>query len=120
MSERDMREIYISWLQRSASRSNSDEKLCEYAWEVARKAAKMLRERYGVSRIRVFGSLAHEGNFYPDSDIDLAVEGLKPVDYWEALTSVLFLDKKIPVEIVDLSTCSSQIRDVVEREGIEV
>ncbi len=44
----------------------------EQAWEVAYRAARLLRERFGATRVVVFGSLAHRAWFRPWSDIDLA------------------------------------------------
>jgi tRNA nucleotidyltransferase (CCA-adding enzyme) len=49
-----------------------------------REAAAALKARFGVRRVVLFGSLAHEAWFVPDSDVDLAVEGLGGGDYWEA------------------------------------
>jgi hypothetical protein len=50
----------------------------------------------------------------------LAVEGLKPDDYWEAVTSILFLDDRVPVELVDRTMCCPEIWEVVEREGVDL
>ena len=33
------------------------------AWEIARQAAKVLREQYHAERVAVFGSLLHESRF---------------------------------------------------------
>lgn len=44
-----------------------------------RKAAVVLKSRFAVRRVVVFGSLAHAAWFVPDSDVDLAVEGLAPI-----------------------------------------
>lgn len=118
--DKDMKEVYVSWLRQSISHSHDCEELYKHAWEVAQKAADLLRNRYGVSRIRVFGSLVHKDNFHPGSDIDLAVEGLKSSDYWKALSSVLFLDDKLTVEIVDRAICRPELWEVVEREGIDL
>lgn len=120
MSKEDRRQIYIQWLRRAASNSVVDEESYEHAWEVAKEAAQLLRDRYGVTRVRAFGSLVHKERLHPGSDVDLAVEGLKPADYWEAVTSVLFLDDRIPVEIVDQATCRPEIWEVVEREGVDL
>lgn len=46
--------------------------------------AVMLRETFGATRVILFGSLATE-RFSARSDIDLAVEGLAPADYFPAL-----------------------------------
>ena len=51
----------------------------------ARRIARSLRERFG-GRVKVFlfGSLTDPDRFAHDSDIDLAVEGLSPTEYWDA------------------------------------
>jgi predicted nucleotidyltransferase len=49
-----------------------------------RQAADALKVRFGVRRVVLFGSLAHEAWFVPDSDVDLAVTGLRTEDYWRA------------------------------------
>jgi tRNA nucleotidyltransferase (CCA-adding enzyme) len=41
-----------------------------------REAAEALKARFGARRVVLFGSLAHAAWFVPDSDVDLAVEGL--------------------------------------------
>jgi predicted nucleotidyltransferase len=117
----DRQDVYIRWLRRRAfSPAVKNKKLYARAWEVARATAKLLKERYGVDRVRVFGSLVHAGRFHSGSDIDLAVEGLKSVDYWEAMTSVLFFDNQIPVELVEKTECRPEIWEVVEREGVDL
>ncbi len=120
MSEEGKELTYIRWLRNNTSRRSTSPVLYEHAWEAARKAAHILKERYGVDRVRVFGSLIRENMFHPGSDIDLAVEGLKPVDYWEALTSVMFLDDQLSIEVVDPATCRPEIWSVVEQEGIDL
>ncbi len=120
MLQREKQQTYIRWLQQNTGSSKVSHEFYEHAWETARKASQLLKEQYGVQRVRVFGSLVHEEAFHPGSDIDLAVEGLKPSDYWEALTSVMFLDDQVSVEMVDQATCRSEIWAAVEREGIEV
>jgi len=44
---------------------------------------ELLVGRYGVTRVWLFGSLL-EGVLHERSDIDVAVEGLAPVQYWDA------------------------------------
>jgi predicted nucleotidyltransferase len=59
------------------------------AWEVARAAAALLKSRYKASRVIVFGSLIQPDRFHLWSDVDLAVWGLSPTDYFEAVARVL-------------------------------
>jgi len=47
----------------------------------------LLVDEFSASRIILFGSLA-KGNFAPESDIDLAVEGLARESYFAALAAV--------------------------------
>lgn len=92
----------------------------QQAWRVARQAAKLLREEYGAHKVVVFGSLAHEDWFTPWSDIDLAAWGIPPERFYGAVAAVTGLSSAFQVDLVDLDTCRSSLRDVVEREGIEL
>lgn len=120
MSEEIKEQTYIRWLRHNTGRQEVSKELYEHAWEVARRTAQLLRDRYDVVRVRAFGSLVHEERFHPGSDIDLAVEGLSPSDYWKALADVLFIDDQVLVELVDRDTCRQDIWRVVEQEGIDL
>lgn len=116
------RDQHIEWLRRSSVRpdSQANDDQIAHAWDVARQAARLLRQKYDVTRVRVFGSVVHTSRFHPDSDVDLAVEGLSTPDYWDALADVLFLDAKVAVDLVDPDTCPSNIWERVEREGVDL
>ena len=119
--EQATRKQHIEWLRRSSTRHRPilDDRMA-HAWRVARRAAQLLREKYGVNRVRVFGSLLYADQFHARSDIDLAVEGLAVQDYWDALADVLFLDDEITIDLVDPSTCLPAVWMHVEREGVDV
>ncbi|MBN1992885.1 MAG: nucleotidyltransferase domain-containing protein [Anaerolineae bacterium] len=91
-----------------------------YAWQLTRRAAQLLREKYQVKRVRVFGSLLYAEQFHAKSDVDLAVEGLAVHNYWDALADVLFLDDEIMIDLVDPATCPPPVWLQVEREGVDV
>lgn len=40
--------------------------------------------------------------------------------YWETLTSVMFLDDNILVEMVDKEACRPEIWESIEREGVDL
>ena len=116
-----VREQHIEWLRRSSARRRPlPEARFARTWQVAGQAAQLLRERYGVSRVRIFGSLLHPNHFHAGSDIDLAVEGLTVRDYWDALADVLFLDDEVVVDLVDPDTCPPAVWEAVEREGVDL
>lgn len=114
-------EQHIQWLRQAAAapRPILSERI-DRAWGVVHRAAQLLRQRYGVTRVRVFGSLLHPSQFHAESDVDLAVEGLAVDDYWDALADVLFLDKQITVDLVDPDLCPPAIWEIVEREGVDL
>jgi predicted nucleotidyltransferase len=85
-----------------------------------RRAAALLHSRFKVRRVVLFGSLAHASWFRPDSDVDLAVEGIPAGDYWEAWREVERTIRDRPVDLVDLETASESLRRSIARYGIEL
>lgn len=69
-------------------RRDHERKLCRaaaaQATADAHRIAALLQERYGVSRVLLFGSLAR-GRFTQESDIDLAVAGLPEAAFFTAM-----------------------------------
>ena len=46
------------------------------AMEISREAARILKKKYGATRVALFGSLARSSMFATTSDIDLYAEGV--------------------------------------------
>jgi len=90
------------------------------AWELARRAAALLRERFGATRTMAFGSLVHKGCFTPWSDVDIAAWGIRPEDTFRAIGAVMDIDVEIEVNLVDVETCSASLLATIEREGVEL
>ena len=75
------------WRSRQAKRIAQVKVWEDAAWLQVKKVACLLRDRFGASRIIVFGSLVRD-RFGEDSDIDIAVEGMASADFFEALAAV--------------------------------
>jgi len=90
------------------------------AWDVARTAADLLRERFGANRVVVFGSLAHNEWFTHWSDIDLAASGISPDAFFRAVAAVTGLSTEFKVDLVDPQDCRPALRRAIEREGVAV
>jgi predicted nucleotidyltransferase len=90
------------------------------AWELARTAADMLRERFGANGVVVFGSLAHDEWFTRWSDIDLAAWGIPPDVFFRAVAAVTGLSAEFRIDLVDPRDCRPALRQVIEREGVPV
>lgn len=87
------------------------------AWVVARRLADLLRSKYRPSRILVFGSMVHPDCFGPESDIDLAVEGIGWPDYLRAWNEVEALSPDFKIDLIDLGIVSERMRNRIEAEG---
>jgi predicted nucleotidyltransferase len=63
------------------------------------QAAAMLKAA-GAETVYLFGSIV-EGSFRPDSDIDLAVTGLPPAKFFQAMGQTMIILPR-PLDLVDL------------------
>jgi uncharacterized protein len=90
------------------------------AWQVARKAAKLLREEYQATKVVVFGSLLSESRFTAWSDVDIAAWGIAPDKTFRAIGAVMDLDPSIEINLVDVNTCSPALLQSIEAEGVDV
>lgn len=83
-----------------------------------KEAADELKKRFSVRRVVLFGSLAHSAWYVPDSDVDLAVEGLDPGSYWKAWGLVEELIATHPVDLIDIETAGESLKQAIERDGV--
>jgi predicted nucleotidyltransferase len=90
------------------------------AWQLARKAAALLRERYHAQRVVAFGSLANGQIFNAWSDVDIAAWGIAPENTFKAIADVLWLSTEIQVNLVDVNTCSDNLLRRIEHDGVDV
>ena len=89
---------------------------------VARFVAGMLKSRYGATRVVAFGSLARGTGFTLWSDVDLAVWGLAPEDYYSAAGEAMDigLEEGTKVDIVDPRDCGPLFLADIKKEGVEL
>ncbi|MBI1925704.1 nucleotidyltransferase domain-containing protein [Candidatus Poribacteria bacterium] len=85
-----------------------------------REAAAVLKARFGPRRVILFGSLAHAAWFTPDSDVDVAVEGLEGDAYWEAWRLLEEMIGVRPVDLVELETAGASLQRAIRRHGVEL
>ena len=85
-----------------------------------REAAEALKTRFGARRVVLFGSLAHAAWFVPDSDVDLAVEGLRGQAYWEGWRLVEEIIGDRPVDLIEIEMVGESLRKAIERYGVEL
>jgi len=84
---------------------------------VAGRIARDLGARYGARKVILFGSLARgdQGALF---DIDLAVKGISPARFFEAVAFVTGQSRKWKIDLVDVDDCAGSLRDMIEKEGV--
>jgi predicted nucleotidyltransferase len=92
----------------------------EHAWQLARQAAALLKEVYGVQRVVAFGSLVHSGRFSRWSDVDLAAWGLTAANWLRAIAAVHDLSGEVELNLVDVTCCSPELLAAIEQEGVSL
>ena len=85
-----------------------------------RDASVALKSRFGARRVILFGSLAHAAWFMPDSDVDLAVEGLTGNDYWKAWRMVEEIIGDRPVDLIEIETAGESLLRAIQRYGVDL
>lgn len=90
------------------------------AWELAKKAAILLKKSFGAKKVVVFGSLAKRSWFTRWSDVDLAAWGVPNDKFYAAVGAVTGLTTDFKVDLVDAGVCGDPLRKAIEVDGIEI
>jgi len=90
------------------------------ALEISREAARILKKKYGATRVALFGSLARGSLFTSTSDIDLYAEGVPGTLFFEAEAEIEEIAKGFRVDLVETTECSPQLIREIEDEGIDL
>jgi predicted nucleotidyltransferase len=77
---------------------------------------KELAEKYSLTKVLLFGSAARQDSGY--RDIDLAVEGIRPQDFFR-FYGELMSRLSVPVDLLDLSH-PRRFSKMISREGISL
>jgi predicted nucleotidyltransferase len=87
------------------------------AWDVARAAGDLLRERFHARQVWVFGSILQKELFHDHSDVDLVAWGLRQEDILKAVADVTSLDSDIMVDLVVFEDAPESLRETIQAEG---
>ncbi|HHY80246.1 MAG TPA: nucleotidyltransferase domain-containing protein [Thermoanaerobacter sp.] len=87
------------------------------AMDKARRIAQELMRTYPGVKIWLFGSLTSD--FYElNSDIDLAIKGLREEEYYKALKIAEDIAETISVDLVQVEFASDTLVKRIEQEGV--
>lgn len=89
--------------------------------EEIKKIAKPILKKYGVKRAGLFGSAAR-GDFGPESDIDVIVEGPKGISLLDFVGIQLELEDHLgkKVDLVQYSAIKPRLRPYIMQDHIPI
>lgn len=87
-------------------------------WVLAKKAAELLKEKFGAQRVIVFGSITQKELYHLNSDLDIAVWGLDEKEFHRAVAKLLELDPAQRVDLVRIENARDSLQSVIEQEGV--
>lgn len=89
------------------------------AKRIAKLASDLLHQEFQANQVILFGSLTNQNLFHSTSDIDLAVSGLTPLDYFSAVAQLQDIST-FKVDLVRLESCKPSLKEVIQGEGQEI
>ncbi len=85
----------------------------QLALQRGRELSTMLRDRFAAKKVVLFGSVLSSERFKENSDIDLAVEGIEPENYFSALADCQTGD--FPVDLIEIATATRLMKERIAR-----
>lgn len=83
----------------------------QQALQAAEACIALLKNRFGARRVILFGSLAGQGVWHEQSDLDLAVEGLPSADFFKAYAACSkLLPPGLELDLVPLEDVYPELR----------
>ncbi|RCW58650.1 nucleotidyltransferase family protein [Halanaerobium sp. ST460_2HS_T2] len=80
----------------------------------------MLKEKYNVEKVVLFGSVLNEDKFHLHSDVDLAVFGLKDELFFKAYAEVMNILSGFEVDLLDYKECRESFKKEIKERGVEL
>ncbi len=118
MDEAALKEMKKGWQERTQRKDEEENKRRIDARCCAEKVAVLLKEKYGVKKVYLYGSLVWGKHYTVHSDIDLFVEGFPAgADYWAALAEADHVAVPFPLNIVLAENAQQSLHDKVIKEG---
>ncbi|MEE4356340.1 MAG: nucleotidyltransferase domain-containing protein [Desulfococcaceae bacterium] len=87
---------------------------------LAKKAAEMLKEKFGAKQVFLFGSLSRNTVYDRLSDIDLAVSGMDGRAYYRAVSRLLDMEPETEFDLVMLENALPGLLQQIQKEGKEL
>ncbi len=116
----DEKKKYASgWTKRLKEKETKIKQNHKKALDKAIKIAEILKSKYGVEKVVLFGSIA-SGKFWEHSDIDIAVYGIDEERYMDIIWEASQLASPFKVDLVPIEKISDKLKRKIENEGMKL
>lgn len=117
--EYDITPYVRGWTKRMAEAAARMAARKQEAFADAQRLARVLREKYGCTRVVGIDSTFNEKDFTEHSDIDVVVFGLPKGKYFAILSEISDLTS-FAVDLIPVENARPLTRQLVEEEGFEL
>jgi predicted nucleotidyltransferase len=119
MDKGKMLEIKSVWKKREQRKQEQERNRRDHAWKCAERVAALLREKYGIKKLWLFGSLVSGKHFTVHSDIDLFVEDFPAnADFWVVLGQAEHAAAPFPLNLILEENALPKIKEIAHKEGV--
>jgi len=116
---RDLSEYIEGWRKRIREEERKRRERYLRAREFAERAALRLKREFGAEKVYLFGTCADPDRFRLDSDIDLAVSGLRSDLFFKAWAAIE-REREFRIDLIPLEDAPPHLRRRIEKEGVEL
>ncbi len=120
MLTHEQKERYSTgWLKRKKEKEVQLKQKQEQAIEKAIQIAQLLKNKYGVQKAVLFGSLS-KGYFWEHSDIDIAFYGTSEKQYLDMAWEASLIAAPFKLDLVPAKKATVLLMEKIEKEGKEL
>jgi len=122
ITDEEKKKICENWRLKSEKEKEMLEIRKKDALDKAYKIAKFLKEKYNVSKVVLYGSLARGFDFWKFSDIDIFIDDWDDdkFNYWTMFAEIENIARPYKVSIVTQRDATEALLKEIEKEGREI
>jgi uncharacterized protein len=117
MDEKQKEEYKIGWLNRKLKKEKKHKYMSKDAMEKAKKISRLLKNKYNINEVILFGSLA-EDKFRENSDIDIAIPNYDGKEYMKIVKDVIYIASPYKVDLLPLEKASNSLKRKIAERGV--
>lgn len=119
MNQQEQQKYVSGWLKRKKEKEKQLEERHKLAMEKVVQISHILKNKYQINRVILFGSLA-ENKFYEHSDIDLAVFGLNENNYLDVAEKACQIALPFKLDLIPIERASESLKRRIKLEGVDL